>query len=376
MKAAGRQRVRGAVLRRVLVGLLPCLAACAGGGDAPTPSAEAPERLRVVDDEFAGVEGAAFHGGRLVVLTRPEPAVHLFAGGGAARWGKDGEGPAELRGPQNLAWVGDRLLVRDHALKKIVSYDAEGRFVASRPLGGMRAVRMQVAGGDTLLGLFDPFRPERQVVRLAGAHVDTVLRYANAAEPLTLEAPGAPSLTLPAPYSAVPLWAGLPDGRLAYWDGSSEVVRILDRGGREVARFPLPGERFPVSEAGREAWFTDEIPVDRAFGQRDIFAPVRETARREVAFPADLPAALALVADPDGGVWVRRTPAADGEVWTRVGPAGATASVRLPARRRLLAVSDTEMAARALDDLDVETVEVYRKPRGGAGPAEVAPVHR
>lgn len=346
----------------LLAGLLSLLGACGGDRAASPDAAAAPERLRVVGTELFGVQGAAFHGGQLAVLTRPEPAVHLFAAQGGAQWGKGGEGPAELKGPQNLAWVGDRLLVRDFRLKKIVSYDAAGNFVASRPLGGMAASRMQMAGNDTLLGLMNPMQPERHVVRLAGARVDTVLRYAVSGEQLTLEVPGTPSLTLRPPFAGEPLWAGLPGGRVAFWDGTAPHVQVLDRTGREVARLALPAERFDVTDADRDAWFTEAIPAEAMMGQSDIFAPVREKARSEVKFPAQLPLALALMADPGGDVWVRRTPASGGEVWTRLGERGAVSSVRLPARRQLLAVGDTEMAARARDEMDEETVEIFRKP--------------
>lgn len=298
----------------------------------------------------------------VAVLTGPEPAVHLFTAAGERSWGKKGSGPAELTGPQNVAWINGHLLVRDFRLRKIASYDSLGNPVASRFLGHLNVARMQAAGTDTLVSLFDPFEPTRHLLRLSGQKNDTVLTWKTAARQITLAAEGAPTLTLPAPFEAEALWAGLSTGKVAFWDGAASHVRVVDLAGGPEARLPLPADRIPITEGDREAWFLDAIPVDEFKGKKDIFAPVREKARGEVEFPESLPAALALLPDADGGVWARRTTSGAGEHWVRLAPEGPGASFRLPPGRELLAIGRTEMAVRARDENDVETVEVYRRP--------------
>lgn len=345
---------------------LAVLAACGSGADS-SPHAEVvvPERLRVLGDGgegLFGVQGAAFGDAGVAVLTGSEPAVHLFTAGGERNWGKKGSGPAELMGPQNVAWIDGHLLVRDFRLRKIASFDSLGTAVGSRFLGHLMVTRMQAAGRDTLVSLFDPFDPTRRVLRLRGERNDTVLTWQSEPRQITLAAEGAPSLTLSAPFEPEPAWAGLADGRVAFWDGSANHVRVVDLGGGAEARLPLPADRLPVSEADREVWFRSAIPVDEFKGKQDVFAPLRERAHAEVKFPASLPAVLELQGDPDGGVWVRRTTPGAGELWVRLGAEAPRASFRLPAGRKLLAIGQTELAVRARDELDVETVEIYQKP--------------
>jgi hypothetical protein len=178
----------------------------------------------------------------------------------------------------------------------------------------------------------------------------------------SLAAEGAPTLSLPAPFEAEPVWAGLAPGRVAFWDGESGYVRVSELNGGPEARLALPAGKVALSPADREAWFRKAIPVDELKGKQDIFAPLREKARTEVEFPETLPAVLAMQPDPDGSVWVRRTTSGSGELWVRLNADGRKASLRLPPGRELLAVGKSEVAVLARDENDVETVELYRKP--------------
>jgi hypothetical protein len=320
-------------------------------------------RLRVLGGpggqlEFHQVRAAAFSGSDLVVLSASAPALHLFEGGRRRSWGARGRGPHELTSPQNAVWVGSQILVRDSELQKIATYDRAGSFVGSRPLHMGMAVRLEMAGRDTLLELFG--QQNRVVVRLRGTRQDTVLRYAASSEMVRLSAPGAPSLTLPAPYAAQPAWTALPDGRIAFWDGQENQIRLLDLSGRIVDRLPLPTTRYAVTARDREAWFAVSIPTEIR-GQR-VFEPLRERARTEVRFPTHFPAVLSLRADPAGGVWVLQTGSAAGQRWVHLAPGRQATRMQLPPRQSLLAIGAREIAALAKDENDVETVHVYAHP--------------
>jgi hypothetical protein len=341
------------------------LAAAVG---APAEGQAALRRVRVLGGEQAAlhqVRAAAFSGKDLVVLSAGAPALHLFEGARRRSWGARGRGPAELTSPQNAVWTGNHILVRDGELQKIAAWDRAGNFVGSRPLHAGMAVRLEMAGRDTLVELFG--QQSRVVVRLRGVRQDTVLRYSTEGGMVHLTAPGAPSLSLPAPFSAQPAWAALPDGRVAFWNAEEDEIRLLDIAGRTVARLPLPTARYSVTAADREAWFAVSIPAEIR-GQR-VFEPLRQKARAEVRFPARFPPVLGLRADPGGGVWVLQTGSATGQRWVHLAAGRPATRIHLPPRQSLLAVGEHEMAALARDEDEVESIHVYAHPlRRGARP--------
>jgi hypothetical protein len=313
--------------------------------------------------ELFGIRDAAFVGGSVVVLTAPEPAVHLYHGTEHRAWGKKGRGPAELTDPVDVTPTPSGILVRDFTLSKIVLYDTHGALVSSRDMGGAMTGGVHLTARDTFLTLLKPGGESRAVVRMRAGGYDSVFSYQASSRTVLLEAPGSPSLTLPAPYAPEPLWTALANGRLAFWDGARAELALLDGSGAPQGRFPLPANSLPVSQADRDHWLATAIPSGNLFGKSDPFAAVRKAAPDRVQFPTSLPAVLALLPDPAGGVWVLRTPEGSGQLWAYVDSAGPRRSVRLKPGRKLLAVGDSLLAVRARGDMDEEIVEIYRKPR-------------
>lgn len=310
--------------------------------------------------EWFGVRGAAFVGDDLVVVSRPAPAIHLFAGTRHRGWGARGSGPAEFKDPEQVAVLGGRVLVYDMELAKLASFSPSGTFVTARPAGIVR--RLQVSGSDTLVASNDPSGGALSVLRLRGTSAETVQRF-PVPQPIRLVAPGSPSYTVLPPYSTAPQWAGLAGGRVALWDGRPGRLVVRSLSGAPSVAFPLPATRYRVTAADRELWLAEEIPTE-FMGQR-VFEPVRAAARRNLRFPDTLPPVLEITADPGGGAWVRMTTAATGQTWVLVDERGPRATFRLPRGRKLLAVGAREVAALAKDADEVETVEVYRRPGAG-----------
>jgi hypothetical protein len=97
--------------------------------------------------------------------------------------------------------------------------------------------------------------------------------------------------------------------------------------------------------------------------RRGIFDPLRPRARDVVRFHERFPAVLELVGDPAGGIWIRQTTAGSGEVWVYRGVDGSErGSVRLPAGRHLLRVAEEALVAFAINEYEVEQIEVYARP--------------
>lgn len=331
--------------------------ALAASSPLPPPATEPFERVAVLssDAPLGRVTAAEFRGATAWVVTAEPAAIYRADGTRLRRWGAAGP----LQSPADAVWAGDRLLVRDARRESLDSFDPDGRLVASRALPGPITSWVGVAGGDTLASLLAFRDDSAAIVRLRGAATDTLLRF-TMPRPVRLMARGSPTYSVIPPFTPTPVWTVLPEGRLAFWDGRSGWIALLDVRGRPAGRLPLPRGRYPVAAADREGWLADAIP--REFMGQRVFEPLRARARTDLVFPASLPAALALLPDPGRGVWIRRTPASSGEVWAWVDARGVRAQVRMPPGRELLAVGADMLAVRTRGTGGRDVVELYRKP--------------
>lgn len=314
------------------------------------------------------VKAAAIRAGGLAVLTDPAPAVHRFAGGEHTAFGREGEGPAELSSPADMTWSDGELVVVDVNLHKLVSFTEAGEHQATRTLNGEWADRVYLIEGDTILGLFTPMAGRRAVVRIRGSARDTLLAYGtDRGEQVRLEAEGAPSLTLSHPFTPRTRWTVLADGVVAAWQPSDAAIVLYDRAtGGEVGRIDGVGGSYEVTETDREAWLREHFVTAEFMGRR-VFEPLLPAARDRLEFPDRFPPVLELLPDPSGAVWIRKTTPARGEVWALVGrDARMRGTLRLPAGRELLYAGRDVLATHATDELEVEYVELYRRP-GWAG---------
>lgn len=354
-KREGIVRVSGFVVLMALV------------GPARVTAQEQVARLAVLEPPSGflyGTLAAVTRGSEVAILTPPAPAVHVFAGPRVSEWGEEGKGPGELGDPVDIAWR-DGFVVLDRERRRIVAFDENGNYERDRRLN-LWTNRIHLVGSDTIVGTFEPMSGRKAVVRIRGNTVDTLLSYASRGEQIRLTASGAPSLTLAPPFTSQDQWSVLPNGSLVWFDAATNDLRLRGlQSGSGVVVLPVTWEGLRVSSVDKDEWLATAIPADFK-GQR-VFEPLRAVARREVRFPDQLPPVLALEPDPVGGVWVKRRPAASGEIWRLVGTDGATTGeIALPEGRKLLAVGATAFFALARDEFDVETVETYARP-GWAG---------
>jgi hypothetical protein len=345
----------------ISVAALAFTAVAASRPASPLAVPEPFERIAILSSDvpLGRVTAAEFHGATAFVVTAEPAAIFRAEGTRLRRWGATGP----LQSPADALWAGERLLVRDARRQSLDSFGPDGRLLASRALPGPIASWAGVVGGDTLVSLLEFRNDSATIVRLRGTASDTLLRFAMP-HPVRLMARGSPTYSVIPPFAPTPAWAALPGGRLAFWDGRSGSIALLDVRGRPAGRLPLPRGRYPVAAADREWWLHDAIP--REFMGQRVFEPLRARARAEVAFPGSMPAALALLPDPARGVWIRRTPASSGEVWAWVDAGGVRAQVRMPAGRELLAVGAQMLAVRGPGTGGRHVVELYRKPSPAA----------
>ena len=336
-------------------------------------------RLDGNDLVWSDVRAVSTDDSRLVVLTGSYPAIHLFElvdGTHRQSWGGSGEGPGEFRGRTGVALVGSRVYAHDGTQGRLSIFEVTGdlvRTVRLRDLGmpDYVSIRLDRAGGETLLFEWSvPMGNERSVfARSFGASAnedavrqDTVIVYPRTtATELRLTSPGGPPrLRLPPPYWPAPQWTPV-SGGVAFWQEPDSEVKILGFDGalKPVVALALD-DRFEVTAEDREFWFQNAIPQE-IFGQRGVFGPLREEARRTVDFPRYHPLMFELLGGPDDLLWVRRTPDGRDQVWDIVGTQGQLASrVSLTPGQALMAVIPDHLVLRVTDDLGVESVEVHR----------------
>ncbi len=334
-------------------------------------------RLDGDDLVWSDVRAVSANDSLLVVLTGSFPAIHLFelADGTHLRsWGRSGEGPGEFRSATGVALAGRHVYALGSDQARLSIFDFTGdllRTVSLRDFGlsSYRPRRLELAEGNTVL--FEGFVPmanERIIIARSfgvGADEDSLRRdsvivYPQRTADLRLTAPGAPGLTLSHPYSPTPQWTPV-SGGVAFWRGPDPEVRILGFDGeqRSVVSLTLD-DRFEVTEEDREYWLQNEIPQE-IFGQRGVFDPLRDVARRTVDFPRYHPTVFDLLRGPNEFLWVRRTPAARDQVWDIVDAQGQPASrVALAPDQALMAVIPDHLVLKATDALGVESVDVQQ----------------
>lgn len=322
-----------------------------------------PERILGESEILYKVRRVAFDGDRIVVLTASEPAVHVFTKEGVESWGQKGQGPGDFENPMGLT-LGDgeiRVLDARPANNKIIMYSYGGEVRGTRAVPAPQLVfdlfeiegSLGVAGsefgqgGAKLLRLDDP---PKTVVEIPPAK----------AEEITLRVEGAPTWTMQRPYTPRPRWTPLSAERYAYWDGESMVVEIRSWTGDVLDRLPLPAETHSIDPADQKLWIEAKFPSDLEIaGQKDPFRELREQAADLVAFPKEFPPVLWLEPEPAGGVWVLRGEKASGQLWTLLRKGEKPRSLHLPPRKKVLTFGERRLAVLSVDDLGVETIEIY-----------------
>ncbi|MBW3573191.1 MAG: hypothetical protein KY467_19005 [Gemmatimonadetes bacterium] len=253
--------------------------------------------------EVAAVEADPL--GRVWVLDRQAKELRVFDRGGAhvRTVGREGGGPGEFKDPIGLAWAPDgNLWVADPANARFSVFDTAGRFVASHP--------RRVAGYSLpWRGGFGPDGRFREIAmvtlapgdsRHAVLHfdsamqaADTVLLPTHRGEQIELRTPtGMTAAGVPfSPGQVFALdprggvWLGVNDQyRLARLGPDGDTTRIVER---QAAPVPVTAQERDEA-IGRLKWFTDQG------GRID---PGRIPGRK--------PAYQHVVADGDGGIWVR-----------------------------------------------------------------------
>lgn len=351
------------------------------------------------DEELFGrIASATRDGaGNFIVADGQSGEIRVFDAGGTylRTLGNSGEGPGEFRALAGAWPTAEGVIVAvDRRLDRITQFGPEGQLLATATLRGLGEqpliTPIRLAGSDALLsrvqslnvpttvvqgtfsledaleGLANPLgnRPEFLVRHdLAGALIDTVATVPGQATQISTQDRGADMsiMMIQVPFSAAPVAAASPTGRVAVTTGRSFEFSLHGPGGT-LERIVRLAEEPPVrTDAHVEAWVRGGSALGR---EPPDETQVEATIRRyeEMAMPERLPAWNSLVIADAGEIWARRFAIRGGETVPRdvFGADGNyLGQVEVPANLRIQHIAEGRLTVVSTDDLGVERVEVY-----------------
>ena len=325
-------------------------------------------------EEFGRVNGVAVApDGTLFVADGFNHEVRVFGLDGVHQrtFGRNGEGPGELRSLYSLAWVGDRLLTLDPNLGRIGVFSAEGEWLGHQRIEGS-------VSGPVGHIRFRPVSPDR-VYRLGftrdATGVTSVLvghdSRGETGDTLSwLQAPPGSTGILCAhepliTFFDIPFGSGLvqhpgADGvgysamtdvyRIAITRNGTDTLRIIERG---LPEEPISDEEWTAGNQDFEEFLSDN--------------PNASCDPRRPSRPARKPFIEDIFLAPDGTLWVEviRTAGNRLEVFDPEGRL--LGSVAAPARKEdtVPVFGAGYLVSVRQDSLDLDHVDVWRIERTG-----------
>ena len=290
------------------------------------------------------------------------------------RFGREGDGPGELRFPRHLAVThAGHIVVDDARHRSWLVFDSGGQYLHAIPWRIFRAGTLTVDPSYGGLGA----SPLGGVVSLSGAYplgdstfssgfrhslddgdTATELYRLPVTDYVSITTGGGTVIRSPE-YRAIARFAMLPDGAVVVQHEYDYIVRIVDSAGFEILRIERPIQAREVTEQDRREWQRRQEERLESLGLGD-FPPVPY----DVPFARFMSVVTGLRTDPTGRIWVRRRRgdgAEDGriDIIDRSGQyIGTLENQRMP-----VAMGASGFAAyHEVDQLGVERVVVRRLP--------------
>lgn len=347
------------------------------------------------EQQLVAVSGAArLSTGEIVVADQGARTVRMYDGEGRflRTLGRPGSGPGEFEDPAIIVVTPeDAIGIWDGALFRLTWFDPEGALArvdpvdlaaiaktvdpplypaSAKPLDDGRLLVHLIDKGDLKGGLADPgerTRPRSGALIVSGdlSRIDT-LAFFPGGEELWVEAPWG-TQALPAP---LPTTTSIADG------GSPSTVCVGDPGESSIRCFPPDGEdrilkvvTEPPPPLTREL-DTWKLEIAAFWGSKVSEADHQRIMRR-VELPDRRPSFASIHLDPVGYLWVEIGPTGnevgDPKEFQIYGPEGGyLGRIEVPPVR-LFEVGEDYLIGLHTDELDVESVRVFRIERVGEG---------
>ncbi len=335
---------------------------------------------------FGSVDGIDVDGdGNVYVADQRARHVQVFAPDGhfLRTIGAPGNGPGEIS--QAMAGVfvrGDTLWVPDISNQRIDLFGLDGSPAGSVPIdltGGV-PVRWDLAGGDRLVaqlrtlplpGMVD--NPLGDPVVTFGQEKQDTLTLLPKGETLKIDG-GRPSVRL---FESEPVWDATPDGRLLTAMNGAYRVEVHDSAGALVRVVTMPFVRKKVTDGDRQKLLQ---AIHKLMLEQGTPPQAVDQVMSMVSFADAYPAMSAVLAGPDGTLWVQRVRTAEdvtdasgtfnpndmgSDEWDVFDSDGQyLGMMTLPPKFSPLLVEGDAMWGAQRDSLDVPSVVRYRLIRG------------
>jgi hypothetical protein len=306
---------------------------------------------------FSAIQSLSMGNGRIYVGDRTAPFIRVFDTSGrlVRAFGGQGNGPGELQLPIHVGIRKNGAIeVFDMRQLRFTRFDSTGTAGATRSVSGFAAVVVSAPNANETYLMTTDFRTQDQPLqRMADGSRETT--------PVTTLKADFPKLQ-PGEMARTPSIAMRPGGGFAVGDGVAEYrIRRFDAAGKSIGDI--------VREIPKVRKTAAEIEEEKARVQRNL-TRMRAMARAEGGAPSEYTPKPernhfnmdALQYDEQGRLWVRTERGGlNATVFDLFDPSGKyLGQLRVNARIGVYALSGGLLAAKVLDENEVEFVWVYR----------------
>lgn len=296
-----------------------------------------------------------------------------------ASFGRQGGGPEEFEMPALAGSLGDTLIIVDQAHHRLTLVHPEDGFLGlariSDEVGGFLNPVGSFRNGETVYGGAFDMRRIREIhngmnrahtfyrsARLDGS-MGTDFGDMAGAEFFIKDLEGSGPDARPAliPFGKVPVATTTPD-HLFYSDLEDWTIQVFHRSGARTGA--VTREWVPVSVADRDGRRFIEETLER------IDDPAQQAQYRQylegLPLPEHFPPIGALLGDLEGLLWVQdyQRPGQESRSWSIIDSAGVEKGrLTFPERFHPLEIGRDYVLGLALDEMDVEYVQLYRLNR-------------
>lgn len=318
------------------------------------------------------VSVAIAYDGTVMIWDPTVPGVRSYARGSTAPLllARAGAGPGEVRAATFIGVARDTVIIVDPTLRRITRLTLSGRTISTlalqpgsdvrnpRAVGRLSDGRFVWLGNDPAFdGRRDGLRRDTVPIAISdddGVGLRTLSHALGSTTYTALTARGGAYLG-PLPFG--PTTHIVAEGLLVWAiDSETPTLRAFNATGQLVRTVRVPFERAAISPAVRSAAMRRELEASPN-------AAIRALVQRKYASaPTESPFVSGLAVAPSGDLWVTSfvpQPNQPARVAVLSQSGALRATLTLPPRLRIVALTEQEVVAVHRDDDDVESVHVY-----------------
>lgn len=322
-------------------------------------------------DEFLfGIKEVLLHEDYRIILAGDAPFIHIYKQEDEiTAFGDRGRGPFEFQDPKSFCTDGTHILILDAqpGKNRLITFSFSGEHISESLLEGVflanKIVCNKHAGliRDSRLNL----NPESGVISGSEYNLHRlsdmeIIKSVSIPGIRVKPASGIRSLTVPVPFNINPVWAFLPDGRFAWWEGAPEAISVQTLEGvtQGEIRFPLLEIRLTKTEIDNwlEKNYAEDTPL---FGAKGAYAGVKDEILRKTRFPKFFPQIAGILPGAGEDLWLLRARTTKGDIWTQV-KGNKSRTYRFDAAKSLVTVGAEELAFKVVDDEGYERIEIFK----------------